>query len=199
MHFYIVTRCTRPQNIQKIKDSIKNVFADKEHTYTHILIVDATQGMQREDFEGFVDECTHVHFIDWKPDGDTFVTRGIDDVLARYNDDGYVYMLDDDNLLRHNFLDLCDYMDRDYDVMVFKVEKYKHLGDMSLMWKNPIGLIDWSNFIAKLSAYKKCKVYHPEKRNCDDGLLIFYMRRAGCRFRFIDKIFAYYNKLKHTF
>jgi hypothetical protein len=196
MKFYFVTRCTRLQNIQQIKDSIKNVFADKEHTYIHILLVDATHGMKREDFEGFADEHTHVHFIDWKPDGDVFVTRGIDDVLAKYNDDAYVYMLDDDNILRHNFLDVCEYIDKDYDVIVFRVEHFSHLGDKQIMWKDPVGLIDWSNFIATLSTYHKCKVYHPERRYCDDGMFILYAKRANCRFRFIDKVFGYYNEIR---
>lgn len=194
MHFTFLTRCYTPVNLNAIKQNIKDVFKDTEHTYTHLILVDLTHDDQRgQSFDGYEDDVTLVKFVENKPEGDTQNVKGMDNALAELPDDGYIYILDDDNLLHKDFPQVAQYCNGE-DAVIFRVDHMLTWGDPQLLKGNPVGRIDWANYVTKLKTMKDLKVY-PGGHRCEDGMFFHRMMQHNCTFKFIDKVFAYYNKL----
>ena len=66
MNFIFITRCYKPINIDKVKESIRLVFKKTKHTYRHIILVDMTHinGYTEDDYSKFKDdELTELHFV----------------------------------------------------------------------------------------------------------------------------------------
>lgn len=196
MNFLFITRCYKTTNLGAVNKSIRDVFTDTEHTYVHMLIVDLTRGGSRDDFLKFDNDHTELHFVTSKQSNDAWMDIPLDFLLRRRtDDDSFVYMLDDDNLLHKNFLEVAEHCENT-DAVVFKTFGYPDRGRPELMTGEVIGKIDWSNFITRLGIMKMLTVYHGgESGVCEDGIFFLKMRAVGCRIKFVDKILAYYNKL----
>lgn len=197
MHFTIITRCSRPDNLEAVQDSIRNVFGLTEHTYQHILIVDCTGPYKDSDYKQFADKEDKVSYVYSKTGEDKFMASDIDTALIAFNvpNDSYVYILDDDNILHPDFLDVCKEIS-DEDIIVFKVKGRPAWGRSDI--GNAIRHIDWANFITRADAMKRVKVFRSGKKSSEiDGN--FFNNAVWvekCSVKFVDRELAYYNKLK---
>ena len=194
MHFIFLTRCFTPNTIQIIKDNIKSVFDnqvnDTHHTYEQRLIVDMSHGQNPDIFTPFADEHTIIHFIPNKKD--YYMYEDCDDLLATiHQDNTYVYFLDDDNILAPNFLGLCDEF-TDEDIVIFKLENHDGWGNEGC----GVCTVDIGNYISKLSILQKYKIGTCEDSRCCDGHFVEVLRANNCSFKYVNKVYGFYNKLK---
>lgn len=199
MNFTFLTRCYRPDNIDKVKQSISSVFNNAVHTYRHIILVDLTHGTDRHLFDGFADQHTSIFYVEGKNDNDSQCTEGMDRTLAQLEpvcENDYIYILDDDNLLHPDFLSIADDCDG-ADAVVFRIIGRPTLGTSEIMFTYPVGHIDWANYVTKLATMKRIKVYHLDgPRRCEDGVFLDHMKRENCTIKFVNKEIAWYNRLR---
>lgn len=197
MHFIIITRCYKPTNLEKVKESIKVAFFGSQHTYTHLLIVDLTHGGKRKDFTRFADDTTVMYFVAKKQANDQHLDVAMDLILTEFDqDDAYVFFVDDDNIMHPDFLQICQHCAGE-DALVFKIEGRPNFGNPDALHGQAVGHIDWANFIVKLGMMKRVKIYHGGNRsNCEDSIFFNKMEaQPDCKIKFVDKVLAYYNKL----
>lgn len=199
MNFFFLTRCYQPGNIQRIKDNLAEVFAGTGHNYYHYLVIDLTHGATSADFAPFIDARTDATFIHEKPEKDTQNTFGMNYALRFVKPDEYVYVLDDDNLLHPRFPEVAEKAENSdfFDAVVFKIEGRPELGNLIMQGENPVGRIDWANFITKGETMKRVGLndcLNPPR--CEDG--IFFSKLLACghyHIKWVDEVLAYYNKL----
>lgn len=189
MHFLFLTRCYKTTNLQTIKDDIKAVFDNSEHTYELALLVDLSHGQNEDQFKAFEDDKTTVHFVHHKKD--TYMYEDSDDYLATVDkdeDNTYVYFLDDDNTIKSDLLHVFDTSDN-VDMIIFKLE--------GRAWGNKgctIGNVDIGNYITKLKVIKKVKIGYSDS-HVADGHFVETIRKNKYSIVYIDKSLGYYNKL----
>ena len=193
MHFVFLTRCTRPENLPKVKQSVRDVFSTSLHTYHHVLIPDVSES----NFEPFNNAVTDVFYASHKESNDAYMTKQMDDVLSSIPEtDGYVYVLDDDNELHPSFLSVAAFCDS--DAVVFKTVGHPEWGVQQKKHGKYIGRIDWCNYVTKLSVMRELKIFVPGMDSHDsDGRFFERMIAAGCSVRFVDRELAFYNHLSN--
>ena len=193
MHFIFLTRCYTPVNLNTIKQNIKETFDGTEHTYEHLIVVDLSKVKDENECQKYIDcadEKTTVHFVDNKSENDSQNTYGMNQALATVTNDGYVYVLDDDNLLHKYFLNICKDC-KGEDAIVFKIIGRPDLGNPCTM--HILKRIDWANFITKIDVMKRLGI-EPDGRN-EDAHFFTRMSQNHCSIKFVNKMIAYYNAL----
>lgn len=157
MNIIFITRCYKPTNLQTIKDNLKNVFQKQnEHSYVHYLLVDMSYGEKDSAFKCFEDEHTKAIFTYNKVD--YYNNYGIDLLckMLEDNQNTWVYILDDDNLINDNFIKaLNSYVDE--DVLVVNSNQFSYKSPLPA--NKVVGYIDTSSYIVKLKARKETPVY----------------------------------------
>lgn len=192
MHFVFLTRCTRPENITKVEESVASVFKNTEHTYKHIVI------MSSEDSNSLFERNCNVSFMIFNnsyEDKKNYFMKSMDACIAEIEDNAYIYVLDDDNILHFKFLDVCSEIN-DEDAVVFQVEGKRTWGKSNLTPDTAVGNIDWANFITKAKVMKELKVYNEEdvSSHCD-GVFFRKLLMNGYKIKYTPKTLAYYNRL----
>ena len=197
MRFIFVTRCYKPDNLDQVKKSVQDAFKNSAHTYEQIIVVDLTHGAYPDVFHPFIDDNTSIVYVTRKESNDPQLSQGMDEALSVLHDeDAYVFVLDDDNLLHPDFLAICDECHGE-DAIIFRIENRMHLGGHEVLDMNPVGHIDWANYITRLPIMQRLKIYHPEgPLRCSDGVFFDYMKRNNCTFHFVNRALAWYNKLR---
>ena len=157
MNIIFLTRCYKPDNIQAIKDNLKDVFSNQtEHSYVQYLVVDMSYDQKLQTFNQFVDEHTRTFFVYNKRDH--YNNWGLDQLIKRLQGDQntWVYVMDDDNLINSNFLKAFDGY-KDEDVLVVNSNHFKYA--VPLPPNRIVGYIDTSSYIVKLRVRKEVPVY----------------------------------------
>ena len=200
MHFTIITRCFEPNTLQQIKENVANVFSKQtEHDYTNLILVDLTHGEVEQHFKNFADEKTKVYFVYQKDKEDRHICEGVDRMLENYNEQGYVYMLDDDNLLRENFLDVVKEIDPTTDdVVLFRVQDHPcwAVEEKIKRRKDAFCIVDWSCILTKLNVMKDLKVFVPKTPRQADGRFINKVLRSDYNIKYLTNIYGVYNILR---
>lgn len=196
MHFVFLTRCYTPYKLDAVKESIKLVFSNTEHTYLHCIIVDVKNSeCNPSAYVKFDDKNTRIIFKSNKPENDKYNITGLNEVIKELGKDGYVYVLDDDNTLHPDFLQVADYITGNEDCVVFKCVNYAlEWGNKNVLSGTSVGKIDWACYITKLSTMKKLEI-PTEKSISADGLFFERLRNNNCNIKLTGKTFAYYNHL----
>lgn len=154
MNIIFVTRCYKPTNLQAIKDNLKEVFQGQtEHSYVQYLLVDMSYGQKEQAFYKLEDEHTKVNFIYNKQD--YYNNSSIDQLANRLSEDqnSWLYVLDDDNLILKDFLKVFD---NNVDVLVVDSNQLKFTSIPAV--GKVIGKIDYCNYIVKLNVKKQIKL-----------------------------------------
>lgn len=164
MHIVFITRCYKPTNIQKIKDNLKEVFSKQTNfTYQQYLVVDMTHGGTEDQFNFFKDDLTHVQFAYEKID--QYNCNYIDLLVDKINKENtFVYILDDDNLIKKEFLNIFNNYNNE-DMIIFHNDGHNCYKDGIIR----VGGIDMCNFITKLQTMKQIKFYDGEDSYSCDG------------------------------
>ncbi len=194
----IITRCTRPSNLRKIKNSI---FRTKEFEIAWWVGFDTSilKDIDADILSEIQDSNTHILFINGI-DGD-FGHSIINTIIDKISD-GFIYILDDDNILHEDFY-----------------EKIKSSIDLN---PEKIGFIfsqrvdgkDWSGLQIRLASPENTKVQHIDMSQflisrdliSDSRLESMNYKADGVfieklfndnkdKFLFIQDILSYYNYL----
>ena len=204
MHFIFVTRTYKPNsNIGLIKNCLRGMFMDSEHTYLHLIVADLSHGYMIPLFKQYQDRNTRVCLVGGREKKDIQDTIGIDKAVNHpiasmmYKpEDCYVYVLDDDNLPHPCFLNVVNYINGDEDAIVFKVAGRPELGNSSIMnERNSIGYIDWANFITRLPVMRKLGVYDKDGTRCEDGIFFQKLKDNHLSVRFTEEVLGFYNRI----
>ena len=206
MHFTFITRCMEPTNLQQIKNKIAEVFSKQtEHSYTHLILVDLTHGEVEQHFKDFADDITQVHFVHQKNKEDRHICEGVDKMLENYSPNfiSYVYMLDDDNLIKDNFLDIVPEINPETDdIIIFRVQHHPYWGNEDIIMKrqSALGVLDWSCVLTKLTVMKQEKVFNPPRpRQADGRFVTKLLLKKKYNFKFSEQVIGCYNILrKHS-
>lgn len=198
----ILTRCYKTTNLQAIKQNVKSVLGSHNVEYIHLLVCDLTKGTAKEQFEAFEDEKTKLYFVTSKRPGDTYCSFNIDQALDDLNVEGYVYILDDDNLLKEDFYQVEQYFCDEIQAIVFNIEikrkvcSYNGVVNGPLKVGHVVGAIDVANYIVHTSVFKAVKYGNEVNSQQSDGRFFEKIIQNNYTIIYINKCFGYYNALQ---
>ena len=197
----IITRTFNSTNLPIIKENLKSVLLEHNVDYVHYLAVDLTRGATKEQFLQFEDERTKCYFIQKKKEKDTYCSWNIDQLISHVKEEGYVYMLDDDNLLAENFYQLNKFDCKETPVLVFNVH-FKRPINLYTGVINPIargqavGRIDVSNYLVDIQLYRKLKYGTDLNSQQSDGIFFNKLLQSGVAVKYLNQFYGNYNALK---
>lgn len=194
---HVLTRCTRAYNLKTIKNTL---YPSPLNVVWHVIFDSTTlKDIDAELLHELQDEKTKFYFV--KSDGVDYLYPQLTDVINTLEDDSYVVILDDDNIIHPDFYNEIDKAIKenpDKEAFVYKqfVNKKDFIG-LEVREVGPQHMklrhIDSAQYVIKKSLYIK-KRYGGGY--CGDGEFIepFYKQYSD-KFYFIDKILCYYNYL----
>lgn len=191
MNIIFITRCYKPDNILIIKNNLSYVFRNQtKHTYLHYLLVDLSYNQPQQNFKIFEDEHTKIHFTYQKKD--YYNNFGIDEVINSIPDDQntFVYILDDDNLLRDEFIKVFDNYNEE-DVLITD------------WWNSPlvvghvVGHVDAKHYIVKLKVRKETPtIIEGEKSYSADGVFLERILKKNYSVKYLNISVCIYAALR---
>lgn len=195
----IITRCTRLDNIHKVKESIFNT---KKFDIKWWVLFDTSNIKQIDgDVLSMLQECdANFKFINGNVGdyGHNLINKTIDQI-----DSGFIYVLDDDNILHENFYDrISDIIDENPDKTGFifnqKVDG-KDFTKLDIRLASPentkVQSIDMGQFLLKRNLIGDSRI--PFGIYMGDGMFIEKLFNENKdSFLFIDEILCYYNFLE---
>ena len=197
----VITRTYSSKRLSVIKENLKSVLQKHNVDYVHYLAVDLTRGGTKEQFLQFEDERTKCFFIQKKKAGDTYCSCNIDQSISQIKEEGYIYMLDDDNLLGESFYQLDKYNPKQTPVLVFNVHYKKPTGHFkgivtSIAKGQAIGRIDLSNYLVDIELYRMCKFGTDKKSQQCDGIFFNKLLQRNIEVKYLQEFYSNYNALK---
>lgn len=175
----IITPCSRPQNLQKIKENIEQIVTV---TYDWYIIFD-----DKTDMINIISDNVKV----FKNNQSGNFGNKERNIGLKYKDDyKFVYFLDDDNLLHDNFMELFNYIDEISDIYVFNQENRLQSGTNKVCSENQI---DTACFLIKSSIIKNNE-WNPTIYAADARFIADLQYRSVVKF--IPKTFCKYNALR---
>jgi len=182
---YIITPCYRQCNIPKIYNSIN---FDKIHKW--IIVYDTSNDRKYEKLYENDEKIIEVECNDEGIYGNPQRNYGM--IFA---DNGFIYFLDDDNIIHPNFWRIIDLLDDDSKFYTF--DQLRDIKNESILHGNTIGVgtIDTAMFIIHTKSIKdtKWKIYE----YAADGYFICdilnnnidsheYINTVGCYYNFLQ-------------
>ena len=213
---HIITRCTRPQNLKQIRQSIidgnKEVFNITWYVIfdSNVLKdVDAALLSELSVVESHVK--TEYKFMSSSKGayGYDSINRIVDTIpnTEPFNNEWF-YLLDDDNILHENFYELSSIINsssnKDLSVIVFN----QYIGGIDFTGEDyrkaaaeniKVGGIDAAQYILrrKMLSWPTGNAYNWDY--CADGILMSFLYKLYENyFIFVDKVYCYYNYIKPT-
>lgn len=196
MKINIITRCTRQHNLYKVKDSIfKNIPLNVE-VYWHIVFdTQILKDIDAELLSTLQNKNTQLYF----EKGDGWGLSQLNPIIQSL--DGWIYHLDDDNILHENFYDKI------YNT---------HINNNSLayVFSQYIGGIDFTGLEVRVASPENIKVkgidlaqwiihsdLHINKQYgtgyiADGEFIESLYKESSDKFTIIDEILCYYNALQ---
>ena len=195
----IITRCTRPENLYKVKESI---FNSNNLFKINWFIVFDTNSLTKIDSE-ILSNLSHVSQLRFIKGiagdfGHQLINTCLDDI-----GDGWVYILDDDNLLHEDFYDsineaILNFEDKRGFIFNQKVGGVDFSG-LDIRESNPqnikVGSIDMAQFILRRDLIGDSRL--ESGKYVADGIFIQNLfERSKDDFIFINKVLSYYNAIE---
>lgn len=215
--FVFLTRVTRIENVQQIKDMLARIFnktlisenlknimdTSGEITYQHILLPDLTVANKKEDFEKFKDEHTRLFFIEQKRKDDKYAAYNLDEAIQTIpaDEDCWIYILDDDNKINQNFASLARVTDLEGRIIVFniKMPMISNGFDGTVTWplesKKALFHIDSANYLVHRSVYEIIGQGNEVKSDWHDGIFIEKALCCHIPMIYVNEVLGYHNGL----
>jgi|694.fasta_scaffold27887_2 hypothetical protein len=176
----IITPCSRPQNLQKIKENIEQVI---KVSYDWYVVFDRNTDpieISSDDIKIYKNHDTPSQFGNMERN-----------YALNYKDNyEFVYFLDDDNLIHEDFMGLFNYIDPTTDIYVFN-QDYRMLSGTHKGCTE--GNIDTACFLMRSKIIGDVR-WHPSDYGAD-GRFIGDLQ-ANNVVKFIPVFFARYNMLR---
>jgi hypothetical protein len=177
MNLVIITACSRPENLQKIKESI-NVKCE------WIIVYDSSVPINNFD-EKWITEI----YIQGGIVGAKQKNIGLDYTLP-YD---YVYFLDDDNLLHPDFNKLLEIVDcKKYLGYIFAQD----LNRSTRMPDVKVGYIDLAQYLLRRELIGDIRF--SQTYECDGYLIEEIYKKYSDKILILNDIYSYYNRLAWT-
>jgi glycosyltransferase involved in cell wall biosynthesis len=197
--YHVITRCTRPQNLLQILDSLEHKLSETYHIQWYVLfdtnyLIEIDSKLLEELYKSDVS----IHFI--KGNGIDYLYPEISKLVSLW-DDGWVVILDDDNLCYPNYFDiLSTEILNNKDKLAFVYEQEVNGRDFTGLDIRKVGEqhmklqhIDSAQYALHVSLHKKLKY---ESGYDADGRFIEKLYKDNSEhFHFINKVLCYYNAL----
>ena len=200
MDFLFITRCTVPDNLEIIKRNLQERFQSGGDIYKHHIICDLTGGVDKAAFESCADDVTKLTYVTQKKLQDKYCSEYLDKAVAQYPDTYWVYVLDDDNILKNNFLDVKEFCNGNIQIVIFDAQRSdgntRLCRPRGLSPKHCLNYIDFANMLIRNSTAKKLGFFAKNSFACD-GLFMKKALEQHIPYINTEKCFAYYNKLKN--
>jgi len=212
----IITPCSRPQNLELIARSILCGFIDKRLCLVPVrwwIVFD----MNCLDYEQVNKACLSVSSEKYCVTQPTFLFNEktgeaghqhrnlVLDILEEKNEKGWVYSVDDDNILHENFYKISDELNNKSDnISAIAVNQVFKTGEPNRSPVNGVPLkasaenmkvyfVDTAQVIFNLEKIKGMR-FNSDKYNADGFFIQTLFEKEG-NFIFIDEDLSYYNFL----
>jgi len=195
----IITRCTRLDNINKVKESIFNT-QKFEVKWFVLFDTSSIKQVDSEVLSNLQESGVNIKFLNGDPGdfGHNLINKTIDQIES-----GFIYVLDDDNILHENFYDrLSEIIDNNPDKGGFifnqKVDG-KDFTKLDVRLASPentkVQSIDMAQFLLDRKLIGEHRI--PFRIYMGDGIFIESLFNENKdSFLFIDEILCYYNFLQ---
>lgn len=185
------TACSRPQNLQKMYESIINGSA--ETPYKWIVCFDEDNNNRKPIIIGDA-----VFLYDANKDsivGNNQRNKCIDYAFQNFNKDAWMYCIDDDNVLFKNLVEELNQVPLDVDFVSFG--QGVSSGHIRLFPSEEIkvGNIDTANFAVRLRAIGETR-WEVNRYEADGIFAEDISKKTGIKKMKIDKYLSYYNYLR---
>lgn len=195
MVLHIITRCSKPSNLLKIKQSIKSSIEDGYLINWHIIF--DTSILKDIDAELLADLNLDWIYLSFKSNASQYsaINKAIENIQG---ETGFIYILDDDNTLHRKLAEALNNLSPSKDVLIFSQrvggfeQNHWFKREASVENIRPTK-IDKSQYAIKKQYFKKYKF---QDNYLADGLLISEIYRDSpdlCQIS--DEILAYGNSL----
>lgn len=119
-NLHILTRCTRPNNLLTVRDSVFSNQPENVNVIWHVLFDTAPlKDIDAELLSSISNDSTKIHFIN-AGDGGLLYPQSTQIIRSIENQDDWFYFLDDDNILHEDFYShIVDFFKEDASIHVF--------------------------------------------------------------------------------
>lgn len=183
---YIITPCSRPENLHKIYQSMNFTKVDRWY-----IVYDTSKGR-----EYTFNYATHDNIIEMKHDeegvcGHPQINRALD--IIDENSDAFIYVLDDDNIMHYMFWILLPTLDSNhiYTWDQNRSDKVKFIkGDVIQK-----GHIDTAQFIVPRNLIGSIR-WNPRERKADGQFIEEIHAKHSSLFNYIPETACFFNYLQ---
>lgn len=208
---HIITRCTRPQNLRQIRETIitgnKSVFKITWHiVFDTNVLKDVDTGLLHD-----LGAWDSMVTVDFKFMGSSSGAYGYDSInrivsFLSTSENEWIYLLDDDNILHENFHELSEIMDTNTEKSVIVFNQYIGGRDFTgleyrkaAVENTKVGGIDAAQYVIakKMISWPTGTSYKWDY--CADGILMSeLLSKNPDSFLFVDKVYCHYNYIQSS-
>lgn len=196
--YHFITRCTRPENLQTVGNSIFNNNTTGYNLTWHVLF---DESKIKEIPTSLLKYLLSVNCkIYYKQNRHDYLHTAISEVIQTISD-GYVHIIDDDNILHPEYLEtLTEQIQKDAEPFIYLYEQKvdgKDFTGLDIRLVGPeyvkVSKVDMGQFTAHCSLM----VENIPTDYVGDGILLEKMyNEIPEKFKFINKVLCYYNHLQ---